>query len=159
MVQGIYEICNLYDGGGTAYIGSSVNVKCRWAQHRSCLCTEQHCNARLQAAWNKYGEVAFEWSVVEKVTDIDEFLGCEQRWLNRYLERPATCYNIVACAMRRKFSGVKKKRLSLTVDSDITKKAKKKAVDEETSVSAEVERHLREWVKDPPPSEDPPPED
>jgi len=47
----------------------------------------------------------------------------------------------------------KKKKLSLTVDDELIKKAKKKAVDEDTSISAEVEKHLRQWVEDDPPPE------
>ena len=43
----------------------------------------------------------------------------------------------------------KKKKLSLTIDEDVIKAAKKKAVDVDTSVSAEVERYLKEWAKDP----------
>ena len=48
----------------------------------------------------------------------------------------------------------KKKKLNLTIDEDVIKAAKKKAIDEDTSVSEEVERHLREWAKDPPVEEE-----
>jgi hypothetical protein len=44
----------------------------------------------------------------------------------------------------------KKKKLNLTIDEDVIKAAKKKAIDEDTSVSEEVERHLREWTEGPP---------
>jgi len=43
----------------------------------------------------------------------------------------------------------KKKKLNLTIDEDVIKAAKKKAVDADTSVSAEVQRYLSQWVKDP----------
>jgi hypothetical protein len=45
----------------------------------------------------------------------------------------------------------KKKKLNLTIDEDVTKAAKKKAIDEDTSISEVVEMYLREWAKDPPP--------
>jgi predicted HicB family RNase H-like nuclease len=44
-----------------------------------------------------------------------------------------------------------KKKLTLTIEEKVIKAAKKKAVDADTSLSAEVERHLEEWAKDPPP--------
>jgi predicted HicB family RNase H-like nuclease len=55
----------------------------------------------------------------------------------------------------------KKKRLNLTIDEDVIKAAKKKAIDEDTSISEVVEKSLREWAKDPPieeKKEKPPPE-
>lgn len=39
-----------------------------------------------------------------------------------------------------------KKKLSLTVDEKVIKGAKHKAIEEGTSISAEVERHLRQWA-------------
>jgi len=45
-----------------------------------------------------------------------------------------------------------KKKLTLTIEEKVIKAAKKRAVDKDTSVSAEVERHLEKWAKgDPPP--------
>ena len=46
-----------------------------------------------------------------------------------------------------------KKKLTLSVEEDMIKVAKKKAVDQDTSVSEQVERYLREWAKDPSPNE------
>ena len=46
----------------------------------------------------------------------------------------------------------KKKRLNLTLDPDVIKAAKKKAIDVGTTVSEEVEKRLRQWIEgDPPP--------
>jgi len=45
-----------------------------------------------------------------------------------------------------------KKKLTLSVEEKVIKAAKKKAVDADTSLSAEVERYLEKWAKgDPPP--------
>ena len=46
-----------------------------------------------------------------------------------------------------------KKKLTLSIEEKVIKAAKKKAVDADTSLSAEVERHLAKWA-----AEDPPPE-
>ena len=41
----------------------------------------------------------------------------------------------------------KKKRLNLTLDPEVIKAAKKKAIDCDTTVSAEVEKRLKKWVE------------
>lgn len=97
-MMGIYEICNLQDGKATAYVGSAVDVQQRWWQHQSLLRHGHHHNPHLQRAWDKYGEAAFEWGIVEEVQDEANLLGREQHWLDRYLETPDTCYNIARCA-------------------------------------------------------------
>ena len=40
-----------------------------------------------------------------------------------------------------------KKKLTLSITEKVIKAAKKKAVDEDISVSEEVEKHLRKWAK------------
>jgi len=47
----------------------------------------------LQAAWDKYGEVAFTFTVVEVVDDPTLILGREQYWIDVWRERKQ-CYNI-----------------------------------------------------------------
>ncbi len=91
---GIYEIVNLADGKATAYVGSSLNIKKRWGEHVRLLRKGQHDNARLQNAWNKYGEGAFSFCVLEQVADREGLLGREQCFLNRAFEVGDT-YNIV----------------------------------------------------------------
>ena len=95
-MQGVYEIINLENG--KSYVGSSTNIERRWGQHRCALRAGRHDNAHLQRAFDKYGEEAFEFSVIEKVADVDKLLEREQCWLNRYLENPDTCYNIATTA-------------------------------------------------------------
>jgi len=48
----------------------------------------------------------------------------------------------------------KRKRLNLTLDPEVIKAAKKKAIDKETTISEEVEKHLRRWIEDDPPPKD-----
>ena len=49
------------------YVGQSVDPYGRWLRHRSTLRGGKHGNPHLQAAWNKYGESAFTFEVVELV--------------------------------------------------------------------------------------------
>lgn len=63
MGGGIYEIRNQISG--KCYIGSAVNLRKRWRNHLSNLRKGQHRNRHLQNAFNKYGQVAFIFSVLE----------------------------------------------------------------------------------------------
>ena len=61
MACGVYEIRS---PSGRRYIGSAIDIRRRWHQHRTELRCKRHGNSRLQAAWNKYGENAMEFSVI-----------------------------------------------------------------------------------------------
>lgn len=60
---GVYVIVN--SANGRRYYGSSVNCLLRRRSHWGYLRRGTHCNSHLQRAWNKYGESAFSFSVVE----------------------------------------------------------------------------------------------
>src|SRR5687768_12784577 len=63
---GVYQIrCK---PTGKIYIGSAVDLRARWEHHRGRLRRGDHRNRYLQNAWVKYGEVNFEFSVLEFVT-------------------------------------------------------------------------------------------
>lgn len=64
------------------YVGSAKNFKRRWAEHRRLLAAGRHVNPKLQAAWEKYGADAFEFSVLEYCAYAD-VLEREQAWINR----------------------------------------------------------------------------
>lgn len=64
---GVYAISNRLDG--KVYVGRSTNIQSRWRSHRFLLTRGQHANPHLQAAWKKYGEGAFEFTVLEEVLD------------------------------------------------------------------------------------------
>jgi group I intron endonuclease len=49
---------------GKCYIGSALNFKKRWRDHRRQLTNETHNNPKLQAAWNKYGADVFEFETI-----------------------------------------------------------------------------------------------
>ncbi len=61
--KGIYGIFNFLNG--KLYIGSTNNLKSRLRQHKKGLKKQKHKNKYLQNSWNKYGESAFEFHVIE----------------------------------------------------------------------------------------------
>lgn len=78
--SGIYQIRCI--PSGKLYIGSAVNLRTRWNQHRSYLRRNAHNNPVLQHAWNSHGEEAFEFTVIELVL-APVLIEREQYWLDR----------------------------------------------------------------------------
>lgn len=79
--SGIYKItCT---ANKRFYIGSTVNLSARKRQHFSDLRLSKHCNRHLQRAWDKYGEHAFTYEVVELVLPMS-LPAREQYWLNKF---------------------------------------------------------------------------
>lgn len=50
---------------GDCYVGSTITPQIRWIRHRSELKLNKHHSAHLQNAWNKYGEDAFSYEVLD----------------------------------------------------------------------------------------------
>lgn len=86
----IYTITNT--ANNKFYVGSTNDAISRRYVHWRRLRTGVHHSAHLQAAWNKYGEAAFQFSVVETYTTKEDMLAAEQRWLDKYVDTPS-CYN------------------------------------------------------------------
>lgn len=80
MTSGIYAITNKINGH--RYIGSAVNVQKRWNNHRSSLRSGKHHSIHLQNAWNKYGESAFVFDILQKVLDKNDLVGAEQEFID-----------------------------------------------------------------------------
>lgn len=81
--SGIYQI--LCVPTGKVYIGSSVNIRRRWTQHREMLdrrYVKSHENTYLQHAWDKYGAEAFEFLVLEYCAP-DQLIAREQYWIDQ----------------------------------------------------------------------------
>lgn len=78
--SGVYQIRCI--ANGKIYIGSAVNIHDRCEHHRSSLRRRGHVNSHLQAAWNKYGESQFEFTVLEMARRSD-LLEMEQKWLDK----------------------------------------------------------------------------
>jgi group I intron endonuclease len=70
------------------YLGSSNHTGRRWRQHRNKLRKNKHGCQHLQNAWNKYGENAFVFNVIEHVIDplisAKQLTDIEQIWIDAY---------------------------------------------------------------------------
>ncbi len=78
---GIYSIENKINH--KVYIGQSHNIKVRWRHHRSDLNNNRHHNIRLQNAWNKYGQKAFQFKIIEQ-TDAENLDNRQKYWITKY---------------------------------------------------------------------------
>lgn len=87
--SGIYKITNAISG--KIYIGSAFNLKKRFRVHRSLLLRGIHDNDHLQKSFNKYGNDAFTFSIMEYCdkTELDEK---ELQYIGQYYGE--MCYNI-----------------------------------------------------------------
>lgn len=100
-ISGVYSIVNILNNH--RYIGSSMNIHQRLANHRSKLRTGKHNNVHLLRAYNKYGEDNFKVQILEvcdKIRDTLVFL--EQKYLDLKPE-----YNISPFANRPDSTGKK----------------------------------------------------
>jgi group I intron endonuclease len=91
MNSGIYVIQNLINH--KVYIGSAINIKARWADHRKKLKDDVHFNAHLQSAWNKYGEENFTFWIIE-VTTKQLLVQREQFFLDLFQVHESGIYNV-----------------------------------------------------------------
>lgn len=78
---GIYAITNMING--KIYIGQSVDIKDRFAHHKSMLRHNRHENDYLQKAWNKYGESNFEFKILTECSE-EEMDNIERDYIQKY---------------------------------------------------------------------------
>lgn len=88
--SGIYVIRNTVNG--KFYIGQAQNLRLRWKGHKAILRNNHHTNPHLKAAWDKYGESAFSFSILE-YCDVEQLNRCEQEYLDIWVGQ-GNCYNI-----------------------------------------------------------------
>lgn len=93
---GIYRLVNIING--KIYIGSSKKLDNRKYSHFQELRIGKHGNKKLQHAYNKYGESAFKFFVVE-LCNLEDLIEREQFWID-YLDVTKKGYNICAKAGR-----------------------------------------------------------
>src|ERR1035438_8459367 len=79
--SGVYQIRHVVSG--KVYIGSAVNFRKRWIEHRNRLIRGIHHSRHLQHAWNKYGVDAFVFEIAELVADKADLVRVEQEHMNR----------------------------------------------------------------------------
>lgn len=92
--HGIYKITNIING--CVYIGKTMRKFLqRYWEHNRSLIENCHFNIHLQNAWNKYGEDAFEFSIVETVDndDRDKINELEMCYI-KIARSNGDCYNI-----------------------------------------------------------------
>lgn len=90
--SGIYAIINRT--ANKVYVGSAVSVKQRWHLHRSHLRRGISNSRRLQSAWNKHGEEAFSFYMLEAV-EKSRLIEREQLWIDGLMAaNPHIGYNI-----------------------------------------------------------------
>lgn len=76
--SGIYKITNIINN--KLYIGQAKNIHLRWLEHKCRLRNNYADNSYLQNAWNKYGENAFSFEVLEECS-ISELNNREAFWM------------------------------------------------------------------------------
>lgn len=77
--SGIYQIRNTQNG--SRYVGSSATLSHRKAVHFSFLRAGRHPNSHLQRAFDRYGEEAFVFEVIEVVEDEARLSAVEKEYL------------------------------------------------------------------------------
>jgi group I intron endonuclease len=91
----VYRIRNKINGA--YYVGSTSGPTRRFVRHRYELRSNFHHCVRLQRAWNKYGEDAFEFELLHK-RDRQSVVDIEQNIINRYYGSVAL-YNTSSSAL------------------------------------------------------------
>lgn len=87
---GVYSITNIKTG--KVYIGSSKNINERWWRHKYDLKLNKHSNRHLQRSYNKYGENAFRFQVIEYCEESERH-SLEENYINAY-KKHQEVYNI-----------------------------------------------------------------
>jgi group I intron endonuclease len=78
----IYMIVNLMNN--KRYIGQSTKLSLRWTKHRYMLNANIHPSKHLQAAWNKYGEKAFRFEILESNILLENLIEREKFYINLF---------------------------------------------------------------------------
>lgn len=80
MTCGVYSVYNTVTR--KQYIGASTNIERRWETHRKLLrARRKKPNPKFQNAWNKYGEAAFRFTILQ-VVPVAMLAMREQHWIN-----------------------------------------------------------------------------
>ena len=89
----IYQIVNSVNN--KVYIGQTMRGELRWKKHTSALRGNRHANHKIQADFNKFGEDAFEWSIIKEYPkDKDTLLLEEARTIVKYRKEGKDLYNL-----------------------------------------------------------------
>jgi group I intron endonuclease len=94
---GVYKIERV---DGKVYVGSSVNVWARKANHFSALRSGRHVNTYLQHAWDETRGEGFTFAVIESGLDAERLAEREQFWMDALNAVTPHGFNLVAEAGR-----------------------------------------------------------
>ena len=85
-ISGVYKITNIITGD--FYIGSSKNIKYRWANHKCSSVHKQRPNSKLYKDMSSYGLDNFTIEVIEETTDLHNreqyYIECLKPSYNNY---------------------------------------------------------------------------
>lgn len=81
IASGIYKITSIIKPE-RVYVGSAIDFKRRWSEHRIKLKANKHHSYILQNHYNKYGFDDFSFSILLKVEDINKLIDEEQYYLD-----------------------------------------------------------------------------
>lgn len=145
----LYKIRNVVND--KVYIGQSTQkTQQRLFEHRSKLRSNVHENIHLQRAWNKYGEDAFEFVVIQETSCLRELNDLEEQYIARYksLNRKFG-YNIRGGGNNRFLSEDTKKKISQSKlgVSIHTAESRKKISDAQTGKIHSVESRRKRSKK------------
>jgi group I intron endonuclease len=87
----VYQITNMLTGD--FYIGSAQSFARREWQHRYALKRNEHKNPHMQASWNKHGEEAFVFEVLEDVAEGEDVFTVENKYLHKHVGQH-NCFNV-----------------------------------------------------------------
>jgi hypothetical protein len=107
---GIYQIKNTITG--KVYVGSAINIKNRFLDHKQLLKRQKHHSKKLQHSVNKYGIENFVFEIIEEC-EKDFLIEREQYYINTY-ESYEKGYNATPTAGSKlgfKFSEESKKKM------------------------------------------------
>jgi group I intron endonuclease len=129
LLSGIYQIINTTNN--KIYVGSSINVKQRFNDHKKLLRHNKHPNNHLQSSWVKYGETNFNFKIIEFVIN-DDLLIREQFYIDLFSSYDSKIgYNLSKTAgstLGYKFSEESKIKMSNSkINTDSQNKLKEKA--------------------------------
>jgi hypothetical protein len=91
----VYCIKNLINN--KVYIGETIKGKLRWKKHLTDLRGNYHRNKLLQEDFDKYGEEAFEWTILKEFGDEDKsvLLLEEARTIQQFITEGVELYNLM----------------------------------------------------------------
>tara|TARA_R110002012_G_scaffold318931_1_gene538181 strand:- start:35 stop:661 length:627 start_codon:yes stop_codon:yes gene_type:complete len=90
----VYQIKNLENN--KVYIGETIRGELRWKEHLRDLRGNRHPNKLLQEDFDKYGEQAFEWTILKEfeAEDKNTLLLEEARTIQQFIAEGAELYNL-----------------------------------------------------------------